>query len=345
MTVAGRSSKRRLLVLIVLALVLFGALNVIAYHHAWRMTHFVPAGSRTKSPQKLSVLGKIVVLFQGVEIPQPEVGVVGADFPQPVRTVVFSTRDGVKLQAWDFPALPDRGVAVMFHGYAVSRQALLGEAHVLHDVGWRTVLVDFRGSGGSEGQASTLGWYEARDVAAAANWARQQWPGKRLLLFGQSMGAAAVLRAMASEGVTADGIILESPFDKLLTTAGHRYHWMGLPAFPFAELLLFWGGWQQGFNAFALNPVSYARAVTCPALVLGGAHDPWVMPAEARRVAAAMRGPTECRIFEDGGHCGYWSDVGAEYRTVVDAWLTTLPALTEKAASSRSTPQPQSKNR
>jgi len=320
-----RQVNRRLVVLGLAALVLFMALNGVAYYHAWRMTHFVPAGSRTESPQRLSALSRFVVLFRGVEIPRPEVGVVRPEFPQPARTVRFVARDGVKLEAWDIPATPELGVVVMFHGYAVSRQALLGEARVLHELGWRTVLVDFRGSGGSEGMVTTLGWREARDVAAATAWARREWPGKRLLLFGQSMGAAAVLRAIANEGVTADGIILECPFDRLLTTVGHRYHSMGLPAFPFAQLLVFWGGMQLGFNAIEYNPVAYADAVTCPALVLDGERDPWVMPAEARRVAAALRGPTQCHIFRDGGHTSYWRDVAEEYRTVVGEWIATIP--------------------
>ena len=318
--------RRRLVALCIVAVVLFAALNVVAYRHAWRMTHFVATGSRTESPQKLSVLGKLVVLFQGVEIRKPTVSVVPAKSPQPSRTVNFVTRDGVKLEAWDIPATPEQGVAVMFHGYAVSRQALLGEAGVLHELGWRTVLVDFRGSGGSEGWVTTLGWNEAEDVAAAAKWARHEWPSARILLSGQSMGAAAELRAMATKGVTADGIVAECPFDRFLTTVGRRYHRMGLPAFPFAELLVFWGGVQIGFNAFEHNPVTYASAVTCPALVLGGEHDPWVRPDETRRVASAVRGRTECIIFENGGHCGFWRDVPAEYRKILGEWLATIPA-------------------
>jgi len=124
---AQRQGQRRLLLLGLVASALFVLLNAVAYHHAWRMTHFVSAGSRTRSPQELSALGKLVVLFQGVEIPKPEVGAVRPGFPQPVRTVNFVARDGVKLDAWDIPATPEQGVAVMFHGYAVSRQALLGE--------------------------------------------------------------------------------------------------------------------------------------------------------------------------------------------------------------------------
>lgn len=232
--------KRRLVKVFLAVLALFVLLNVVAYRHAYRMTHFVPAGTKTKSPEKLSLPAKMWTLLRGVEIPKPVVGPVKAEFPQPARTVNFVTRDGVKLEAWDIPASKEKGVAVMFHGYAVSRSALLGEARVLHELGWRTVLVDFRGSGGSEGDATTLGWREAMDVTAATSWTRREWPGVPVILYGQSMGAVAVLRAIATEGVKADGIILACPFDTLVHTVAHRYQAMGLPWFPFTQMLVFW---------------------------------------------------------------------------------------------------------
>jgi uncharacterized protein len=323
-------------------LALFLALNFVAYRHAWRMTHFVSVGTRTAAPGKLSTLGKIKTLIVGVEIPRPVVDAVKAEFPQPARTIHFTARDGVKLAAWDIPAPgeQEQGVMVMFHGHAVSRSSLLGDARVLHELGWRTLLVDFRGSGESDGSATTLGWREGRDVAAAITWSRREWPTEKLVAYGESMGGAAILRAIATEGVTPDGVVVEAPFDRLLSTVGHRYHAMGLPAFPFAQLLLLWGGAQNGFNAFTLNPVDYATAVRCPALVLGGEYDPWVKPAEAQRVAAAMRGPTQCHIFEKGGHCGFWWDIPDESRRVVGAWAGSITSGTNAAPEAA-----QSKNR
>ena len=310
------------------------------------MTHFVAVGMRTAPPGKLSALGKAKTLIVGVEIPRPVVDAVKAEFPQPSRTVRFVARDGVNLAAWDIPAAAptELGVVVMFHGYAVSRSSLLGDARVLHELGWRTVLVDFRGSGDSEGSLTTLGWREARDVAAAMAWARHEWPEKETIAYGQSMGGAALLRAMATEGVAPDAIVVEAPFDKLLTTIGHRNHAMGLPSFPFAQLLVLWGGMQHGFNAFTLNPVDYATAANCPALVLAGGQDPWVTPAEVRRVSAAMRGPTQCYVFEHGRHCGFWWDVPDEYRRVLAEWtgkianarnITRVTSFSQKNDSGR----------
>src|SRR5262249_47015725 len=123
-----------------------------------------------------------------------------------------------------------------------------------------------------------------------------------LVLYGISMGSAAVLRGVAAEGVTPDAIILESPFDRLLTTTENRFHAMGLPAFPAAGVLIFWGSVQQGFNGFSHNPVDYAPAVRCPALVLYGAQDPRVSPAQAQAVFDRLGGRKQFVTVPDAGH-------------------------------------------
>jgi alpha-beta hydrolase superfamily lysophospholipase len=306
--------------LLVCALAMFVALNLIAYRHAWKMTHYAEQGVRTVSPDKLTTLKKLSVLVTGVTIPRPE----SLPAVDDEHVVTLLTADGLKLEAWDIPATEQRGVVLMFHGYAVSKSAMQPEAALFRELGMRTVMVDFRGSGGSDGDATTLGWSESADVLAAVNWARNKWPDQRLIVYGQSLGAAAILRAVATEELNLDGMILESPYDTLLTTVGNRYHTMRLPAFPFAHLLVFWGGVQHGFNAFRLNPVAYAPHVKCPALVIGGEHDPWAQPDEVRRVASALGGTTECHIFEHAGHGGYGQNENGRYRDIVGNWLDAL---------------------
>lgn len=314
--------RRRVKFWLVVAAGLFILLNAIACRYAWQMTHFVAAGQRTPAPDKLSALGKVWVLATGVSVPKPD----GGRLLVAHRDVTFTTRDGIKLAAWDVPATSNRAVAILFHGYATAKPVLIAESAIFRGFGLRTVLVDFRGSGGSAGLVTTVGWKEALDVAAAVEWTRREYPGVPVILYGQSMGAAAILRAISEAGARADGIILECPFDRFLTTVSHRYAMMNLPAFPFAQLLLAWGGLQNGFNAFRLNPVIYAAQVTCPALVIDGAGDPWVWPAEARRVAQALRGPTQCVIFPNAAHGNYWLDVGDAYRQTLRTWVeATLP--------------------
>jgi hypothetical protein len=317
--------------LLLSAMAIFAALNIVACRHAWKMTHFAEQGARTASPEKLTLLGKLSVLATGVTIPRPKSPVVvGVD-----RVVTLQTADNLKLEAWDIPTPDQRAVMLMFHGYAVSKSAMTHEAALFRELGLRTVLVDFRGSGGSDGSATTLGWSEAADVVAAVNWARNTWPDQRLIVYGQSLGAAAILRATAANSLTVDGMILESPYDRLLTTVGNRYDAMRLPAFPFAHLLVFWGGVQHGFNGFRLNPVDDAPQVKCPALVIGGQFDAWAQPDEVRRVADALGGATECHIFEHAGHGGYAQAETGRYREIVATWLDARLALPPTTSQQR----------
>jgi len=114
------------------------------------------------------------------------------------------------------------------------------------------------------------------------------------------MGSAAILRAIAFEGAAPDAVIIESPFDRLINTARNRFKLMGLPAFPAAELLVFWGGVQQGFDGFRHNPVEYARSVKCPVLMMYGEHDSRVTVEQARNIFDNLGGEKRLKLFDVG---------------------------------------------
>ncbi|NJN68699.1 MAG: hypothetical protein HC884_19335 [Chloroflexaceae bacterium] len=70
----------------------------------------------------------------------------------------------------------------------------------------------------------------------------------------------------------------------------HRFDAMHIPASPFAELLVFWGSVQVGYNGFAHNPIDDAERIACPTLVLHGEHDPWITQAEIESVVQRLQG-------------------------------------------------------
>jgi uncharacterized protein len=116
------------------------------------------------------------------------------------------------------------------------------------------------------------------------------------------MGGAAVLRAIAAEKVSADGIIIEATFDSLLNAGKTRFHALGLPGSPFTEVLLFWGSLQHGFNFFSHNPADYARAVNCPTLILHGEKDGAATVEQARNLARSFGGNARLIVYPDVPH-------------------------------------------
>lgn len=268
-------------------MLIFIGMNAIAYFSAYSMTHF-------SSPGQLSF-----------GFPRPG----NAKLPSDIGLEYVAQRIPINptewLETWFIPApsSASRGTVLLFPGNGGSKgNQLLPPAKVFHDLNYNTLLVDFRGVGGSSGNTTTLGVREAKDVAFAVNSARQLNLQQPLVLYGVSMGTAAILRAIATENVKPDAIILELPFAYLINSVKSRLRAIRVPSFPAAELIVFWGSIQHGFNGFAHNPAIYAHQVNCPTLVLQGDRDKWIDRAELDELLQNLQEPKQLVLFPKAGH-------------------------------------------
>lgn len=297
-----RPRRRRSVALITAGLTLVVLLNAIAWMRAWSATHFAPEGRPPTPFALMSPPEKLGVLLGGLSMPRPR----NVTTPREVGLSFNAHRIELAgeewLEGWHVPHQRARGVVALFHGYGASKESLLRPAAAFHRLGFATFLVDFRGYGGSSSDTTTLGLREADDVAATIAYIRRTWPDQPLVLYGESMGASAVLRALAATRVQPAAVILDTPFDRLLTTIRRRFAATPAPPSPLAELVLFWGGVQQGVNGFEHNPVDDAAAVACPALLLRGERDPWVTADDIRAVRDRLAGPKQLVELGAGGH-------------------------------------------
>jgi len=142
------------------------------------------------------------------------------------------------------------------------------------------------------------------------------------------MGAAAILRAVHTQGIRPDAVIVEAVFDSLFNTVCNRFELMHAPSFPGAQLLMLWAGRQQHVNSFAHKPVDYAASLTCPSLFMHGSADPRAKLEEGRRVFDAAPEPKTFLIFEAVGHESYLS-------TYPDEWKAAVSALIAKTDRTR----------
>ena len=297
-----RKPKRILAAAAVIFAALFVALNFSAYHQAYAMTHFVEHPKSFPRLEKMTVGQKLETIFYGVELGRPHSDFLPERLGPGARSLTIPVTNTVRLGAWYGAAGTNQPLVILFHGYGGQKTDCLEQAKVFQELGLAVLLVDFRGSGESTESYTSVGHDEAEDVAAAVRYAGASLPHSKLALYGISMGAAAELRAVHDCGAQPDAIIAEAVFDRMLTTVRHRFSLMGVPKFPGAELLVFWGGWQLGFNGFDNNPVAFAAAVRCPILFLHGGADPRALPAEARQVYEAVPGPKTFKEFPGIGH-------------------------------------------
>jgi alpha-beta hydrolase superfamily lysophospholipase len=304
--------------------------NLAAYFHARAMLTFSRGGTRTDAPEKLTLSSKVCILATGVTLPRPENKKTPRDFGLDFTTSTIRGAGLPALEVWRIPGSSSRPVVVMFHGYTSCKSDLLTEAILFRELGCEAILVDFRGSGGSEGNETTLGVHEAGDVARACKYARAAAGERPIVLYGKSMGSVAVLRAIAIGQAVPDGIIVECPFDRLLTTIENRFRAMRLPAFPMARLMVFWGGVQQGMNGFDHNPVEYAARVECPTLLMHGRRDSRVTVAEIQSIFERLAGQKQLVLFPEAGHESYLEVDPDQWRQAVQDFcegLTITDAL------------------
>lgn len=193
-----------------------------------------------------------------------------------------------------------KGTVILFHGYAGEKSSLLTRAKEFRKLGYNTVLVDFMGSGGSSGDGTSIGYTEAVQVRDCFEYISKQ--SKHVILFGTSMGAAAILKAMDDYILPVASLILECPFGSLYKTVCARFELMHVPAVPMAALLCFWGGVQNGYWAFSHNPSTYAKSVSCPVLLLFGEDDDRVTREETDLIFANLKGRKHLKVYTGIGH-------------------------------------------
>ncbi len=296
---------------------LFAMVNVAAYNHAYQFTHFSDSSSARKKPEELSLVEKMKVLLCGIENPRP----VNTTTPKPpFETIELQSYQ--RLEGWLIEKENAKGIVVLFHGYTGSKSGNLSYGTAFNRMGYSTLLMDFQGGGGSEGNRTTIGYKESLDVKRSLEYAAQRYPDQEVILFGSSMGAVAILRAVAEYHITPNKIILECPFGTMKATVRKRFEAMKIPSFPFAELLLFYGGLQNGFNAFQHNPILYAGKVNLPTLLMYGSKDQRVTEAEINAIYERLSGEKVLVSLPNSGHENYLINSEQDWLAGVQSFLS-----------------------
>jgi len=217
----------------------------------------------------------------------------------PSEDVYITSRDGLKLYAMHLKGEPDRPVAIGFHGYrSSSLRDLAGLATYYYYRGYDVLLVDERAHGKSEGKSITFGEKERLDVLLWAEYAEKSFGrDKKIILFGMSMGAAAVLLATELDlprGVV--GAIADCPFSSATGVIESVSRERGIPARLFMPAIRFGARVFGGFKLSEHEPKEAVKNAKVPILLIHGAADTFVPTEMSDELARSSDGIDYVRI-------------------------------------------------
>jgi uncharacterized protein len=292
-------------------------LNIIAAFHAYKFTHFDSGkNNKTKDAHLLSTGEKIKTLLFGISNPRP-----ANRFIPDYNYKTITLQSNKKIECWIIDAESSKGTIILFHGYSGEKSSMLDKAQVFLNLGYSVMLADFMGSGASEGNQTTLGFYESEEVKTAFDYIAAI-NGKNIILFGTSMGAVAIMKCINDYHIEPSTVIIECPFGTLLQTVEARFKTMHIPAFPMSNLLVLWGGIENGFNAFSHKPVEYAKQINCPVLVMYGEKDEKVSEDEIQLIYKNINTSRKQLVtFSEAGHENFLKHYHDEWTNSITSFL------------------------
>ena len=299
-------------------LIQFVFINISGVLYAYKLTHFYePLPSR--QPRSKNVFTKTWKLFRGPNFQR----VPDTEFPHfPYDLVKLAGMGSHQIDAWYMPAESSRGTIIMIHGLGANKSFLLDEAYEFRYLGFNVMMIDLRAHGNSDGNTTTLGVREPAEVKLAYDYIAAK--GERnIVLYGVSLGAVVVAKAMYDYHLTSSRIILDMPFENLEKLLEGRARILGFPEEPFGVLVTFWSGVERGFNGFKHCTTRYVQKITCPVLMQYGALDKLVTRGETDAVFKNISSTDKkLVIYERANHESFLRNDAKLWRKEVTEFLS-----------------------
>ena len=245
----------------------------------------------------------------------------------PLREFTVKSFDGLTLRcAWLRCGKETKRVAVIVHGFGSRYEHVLKYAKLYTARGYDALLFDHRHCGESEGNKTTMGYLERRDLAQMIALARaDKGEGAFVGIHGESMGGATVLLAACMEQPP-DFVVADCPYADLTEETKYdlRYE-CHLPAWPFVPATSLIMRLCAGFFLKDVSPLreieSHGGLPDVPILFVHGTEDKLIPYAASKELYAAKQGKKALFIVEGAEHARSIVRERAKYAETVYAFL------------------------
>lgn len=203
-----------------------------------------------------------------------------------ISAVRFESGDGLVLDGLLIKRERPSARAVICHGYRSSKEFMYRALDLFPD--WDIILFDFRAHGKSEGQITSLGFHEYKDVIAATAYLKKNTDNNLpLYVMGISMGGAAALHAAERQPTLCDALIIDSTYARLtslvIKSFSSKVH---LPLYPFFPVIKILFGQLAAFDMSSMNPEESVAKIKQPILFIHSINDTFISSSNCLKLYA-----------------------------------------------------------
>ena len=205
------------------------------------------------------------------------------------QSVSFLSKDKILLRGLFIERDMPLGTLVLCHGYRNYKESMY--RFVMLFPRYNLLFFDFRAHGESEGNITTIGAKENRDVIAAAKWVKNkhkennQYKKLPIIIVGVSMGGASALKAASKKKDCCDALIIDSSYADLWETVKDVFgEHSGLPHYPFLPVVEILFYIVSGQNIRKMRPIDYITQITKPILLIHSCYDDHTRPDNTLRL-------------------------------------------------------------
>jgi uncharacterized protein len=222
-----------------------------------------------------------------------------------IESFRLTTSDGEEIGAWYVDGKPNEPVVLLLHGHGGCRRNCLGRGELAASWGCAAMMISLRAHGDSTGDYDDIGYSARHDVVSAVEWIQKKHPDRPVVIWGESMGAAAAVFAAEELGNRVQGYILECPYQDLRTAVRNRTEFFlppGLDRLAYAGLLTVSPLVMP--DSDKISPVEAIGEVpaSTPVLILAGSCDRRARPEEARALYDRIQDHAQLVIIVGADH-------------------------------------------
>lgn len=190
--------------------------------------------------------------------------------------IYAGTSDGYRLVAEEFPERTSETWVLLLHGYTGWKEEMYQFAHWYQKQGYAVLVPDLRCQGESEGDFIGMGWTDHYDCQLWIEHILQESPDAKIILHGQSMGAATALIMAGSPEISQHikAVISDSAYTEAYDMFGDKItEWFHLPAALFVDSACVMLRLRGGYDLRDASPLRAVQNGRVPTLFIHGEED------------------------------------------------------------------------